>query len=116
MQFFFIGRILCYDIYIGNYVLFPRKVPSHNALYRNESAFSTLRPPLSIKTIELHLSFGLWREGIGDFYVTRLQHLFPLRGGLISLKVVLIPEGVSPSDKPKDRVGIDIIGKRKPMP
>jgi hypothetical protein len=59
---------------------------------------------------------GLRGKGMDDLYIALLQHLFPLRSGLIGLEVVLIPEGVSSPDKPKDRVGIDIIGERKPMP
>jgi hypothetical protein len=45
--------------------------------------------------------------------MTLLQHLFPLRGRLISLKVVLIPEGVSPSDKSEDGMGVHIVGVRE---
>jgi hypothetical protein len=56
---------------------------------------------------------GLRGKGMDDLHVALLQHLFPLRGRLIGLKVVLIPEGVSSPDKAKDRVGIDIIGKRE---
>jgi hypothetical protein len=58
---------------------------------------------------------GLRGKGMGDLHIAFLQHLFPLRGRLIGQKVVLIPEGVSSTDKPKDRVRIDIIGERKSM-
>jgi len=37
-----------------------------------------------------------------DLDIALLQHLFPLGSRLIGLKVVLIPEGVSSPDKPKD--------------
>jgi hypothetical protein len=59
---------------------------------------------------------GLRGKGMDDLHIALLEHLFPLRSRLIGLKVVLIPEGVSSPDKPKDRVGIDVIGERKPMP
>jgi hypothetical protein len=59
---------------------------------------------------------GLRGKGMDDLHIALLQHLFPLRSRLIGQKVMLIPEGVSSPDKPKDRVGIDIIGERKPMP
>jgi len=73
---------------------------------------SVLEPTIG----SFHFAFGLRRKGIGDLYIEILKDLLPLRSGLIGEKVVFIPEGVSASDKPKDRVGIDIIGKRKPMP
>jgi hypothetical protein len=58
---------------------------------------------------------GLRGKGMGDLHIAVLEHLFPLGGRLIGQKVVLIPEGVSSPDKPKDRVRIDIIGKRESM-
>jgi hypothetical protein len=51
-----------------------------------------------------------------DLHIALLEYLFPLRSSLIGLEVVSIPKGVSSSDKAKDRVGIDIIGEREPMP
>ena len=63
-----------------------------------------------------NLASGLGRKGVNDLYIAVLENLFPLRGGFICEEVVLIPEGVSSSDKSEDRVGIDIIGERKPMP
>ena len=54
---------------------------------------------------------GLRGKGMDDLDVALLQHLFPLRSGLIGLKVVLIPKRISSPDKAKDRVGIDIIGE-----
>jgi hypothetical protein len=38
-----------------------------------------LEPP--IRTF--HFAFGLRRKGIGNFHITVLQDLFPLRGGFI---------------------------------
>jgi hypothetical protein len=73
---------------------------------------AVLEPPIR----SFDFASGLRRKGMDDLYIAFLQHLFPLRGRLIGQKVVLIPEGVSSPDKAKDRVGIDIIGQRKPMP
>lgn len=56
---------------------------------------------------------GLRRKGVNDVDVAILQDLFPLRGGLVGEEVVFIPEGVSPPDKSKDRVRIDIVGIRE---
>jgi hypothetical protein len=56
---------------------------------------------------------GLRREGMNDLDIAILKDLFPLRGGLIGQEVVFIPEGVSPPDKSKDGVRIDIVGVRK---
>jgi hypothetical protein len=58
---------------------------------------------------------GLGREGVNDFDVAILKDLFPLRGGFVGEEVMFIPEGVSPPDKSKDGVGIDIVGVRKPI-
>jgi len=58
---------------------------------------------------------GLGREGVNDLHIAILEDLFPLRGGLVGQEVVFIPEGVSSSDKSKDRVRIDIVGVRKPI-
>ena len=52
---------------------------------------------------------------MGDLDIAILQHLFPLRGRFIGQEMVLIPEGVSSPDKPKDGVRIDIIGERESM-
>jgi len=56
---------------------------------------------------------GLGREGMNDLDIAILKNLFPLRGGLIGQEVVFIPEGVSPPNKSKDGVRIDIVGVRK---
>jgi hypothetical protein len=48
-------------------------------------------------------------------HIAILQHLFPLRRGLIGEEVVLIPEGVSSSDKSEDGVRIDVISEREAM-
>jgi len=56
---------------------------------------------------------GLRREGMNDLDIAILKNLFPLRGGLIGQEVVFIPEGVSPPNKSKDGVRIDIVGVRK---
>jgi len=60
-----------------------------------------------------HFPFGLRRQGIGDFDITIIQDLFPLRSGLIGQKEVLSPEGVPPLDKSEDGMGVDIIRVRK---
>ena len=57
------------------------------------------------------LAFGLGRKSMGDFNVTVLQDLFPLRGGFIGQKVVFSPDGISPLDKSEDGMRIDIIGE-----
>jgi len=62
-----------------------------------------------------HFALGLRREGIGDFHITILEDLFPLRGGLIGQEVVLIPERVSSPDKSEDGVRIDIIAVGEPI-
>jgi hypothetical protein len=56
---------------------------------------------------------GLRGKGMSNLHIAVLQDLFPLRGGLIGQKVVLIPEGVPSPDKSEDRMGIDIVGVRK---
>jgi len=53
-------------------------------------------------------------EGMDDLYVAVLEDLFPLRGGFIGQEVVLIPEGVSSSDKSEDGVRVDVVGVREP--
>jgi len=57
-----------------------------------------------------HFPFGLRRQGIGDFDITIIQDLLPLRSSLIGQEVVLSPEGVPPLNKSKDGMGVDIIG------
>ena len=59
------------------------------------------------------LAFGLRRKSMGDFDITVLQNLFPLRGGLIGQKVVFSPDRVSSLDKSEDGMRIDIVGERK---
>ena len=56
---------------------------------------------------------GLRREGVNNLDITILKDLLPLRGRLIGQEVVFIPEGVSPPDKSKYGVRIDIVGVRK---
>jgi hypothetical protein len=56
---------------------------------------------------------GLRREGVNDLDIAILKDLLPLRDGLVGQEVVFIPEGVSPPDKSKDGVRIDIVGVRK---
>jgi len=70
---------------------------------------SVLEPPIG----SFNFASGLGREGVNDLDVAILQDLFPLRGGLIGEEMVFIPEGVSSSDKSKDRVRIDIVGVRE---
>jgi len=72
---------------------------------------SVLEPAIG----SFNLASGLRGERMGDLYIAVLEHLFPLRNRLIGEEVVFIPEGVSSPDKTKDRVRIDIIGKREPM-
>jgi hypothetical protein len=52
---------------------------------------------------------------MSDLHIAVLKDLFPLRGGLIGEEVVLIPEGVSSSDKSEDGVRIDIIAVGEPV-
>jgi len=68
-----------------------------------------LEPPVGA----FHFAFGLRRQGIGNFHITILQNLFPLRGGFISKEVVFSPEGVSSLNESKDRVGVDVVGVRE---
>lgn len=58
---------------------------------------------------------GLRGEGMDDLYIAVLEDLFPLRGGFIGEEVVLIPEGVSSSDKSEDGVRVDIVGVGEPI-
>jgi len=60
-----------------------------------------------------NLTSGLGRKGVNHVYITILQNLLPLRGGLIGEEVVFIPEGISSPDKSEDRVRIDIVGVRE---
>jgi len=60
-----------------------------------------------------NLASGLGGKRVNDFYIAVLENLFPLRGGFIGEEVVLIPEGVSSSDKSEDGVGVDIVGVRE---
>jgi hypothetical protein len=60
-----------------------------------------------------HFSFGLWRQGIGDFHIAILKDLLPLRGDLIGQEVVLSPEGVPSLDKSEDGVGVYIVAVRE---
>jgi hypothetical protein len=64
-----------------------------------------LKPPVGA----FHFPFGLWRQGIGDRYITILEDLLPLRGGLIGQQVVLSPEGVPALDKSEDGVGVYVV-------
>jgi len=67
------------------------------------------QPVLEPSIRAFHFPFGLWREGIGDFHITILQHLLPLRSGLIGQEVVFPPEGIPPLDKSKDGMGVHIV-------
>ena len=62
-----------------------------------------------------YFSFGLWRQGIGDFYIAILKDLLPLRCGLVGQEVVLSPEGVPSLDKSKDGMGVYIVAVRESM-
>jgi len=62
-----------------------------------------------------HFPLGLRRKGIGDFDITILQDLFPLRGRFIGEQVVFSPEGVPSLDESKDAMGVHIVGVRKSM-
>jgi len=73
---------------------------------------AVLEPPIR----SFDFASGLRGERMDNLHIALLEHVFPLRSRFIGLKVVLIPEGVSSPDKPKDRVRIDIIGERKPVP
>jgi hypothetical protein len=61
------------------------------------------------------LTSGLRWKGMSDLHIAVLENLFPLRGGFIGEEVVLIPEGVSSSDKSEDGVRIDIIAVGEPI-
>jgi hypothetical protein len=50
---------------------------------------------------------------VNHLHIALLQDLLPLRGGLVGLKVVFIPEGVSSPDKSEDRMRVDIVGVRE---
>jgi hypothetical protein len=62
------------------------------------------------------LSFRLRRKGISDFYIAVFQNLFPLRGDLIGLKIVLPPEGIPSLDKSEDGMGIYVVTVRESVP
>jgi hypothetical protein len=68
---------------------------------------SVLEPTIG----SFHFALGLRGKGIGDFHVTILQNLFPLRSGLIGQKVMFSPEGVPSLNKSKNPVGVHIIGE-----
>jgi hypothetical protein len=53
---------------------------------------------------------GLRGEGMDDLDIAVSENLFPLKDGFVGQEVVLIPEGVSSSDKSEDGVRIDIVG------
>jgi len=59
------------------------------------------------------LAFSLGRKSMSDFDIAVLQHLFPLRGGLVGQEVVFSPDGVSSLDKPEDGMRIDVVGERE---
>ena len=62
-----------------------------------------------------HFSLGLRRKGIGDFHITILQDLFPLRGCFIGEQMVFSPEGIPSLDESKDAMGVYIVGVRESM-
>jgi hypothetical protein len=55
-------------------------------------------------------SFGLGGQGIGDFYLTVVEDLFPLGVRFIREEVMVSPEGVSSLDETEDGMGIYIVG------
>ena len=61
----------------------------------------------------LHFRFGLRRQGIGDFHITILEDLLPLRRSLIGQQVVLSPEGVPSLEESEDGMGVYIGGVRE---
>jgi hypothetical protein len=73
------------------------------------------QPVLEPAIRAFYFSFGLWRQSIGDFHITILQGLLPLRGGLVGQEVVLSPEGVPSLDKSEDGVGVYIVTVREPV-
>jgi len=92
------------------------KIKNPLSLFDLSDIFSDTGPDQSVLEPAVgtfHFPFGLWRQGIGDFHIAILEDLFPLRRGLVSLEVVLIPEGVSSPDISEDRVRIDIVGVRE---
>ena len=76
-----------------------------------DSGQSVLEPAIRA----FHFPFRLWRQGIGDFDMTIIQDLLPLRRGLIGQQEVLSPEGVPSLDKSEDRMGIYIVAIREPV-
>jgi hypothetical protein len=72
---------------------------------------SILKPSVG----SFHFALGLRRKGIGDFDITILENLFPLRGSFIGKQMVFSPEGVPSLDESKDAMGVHIIGVRESM-
>jgi hypothetical protein len=70
-----------------------------------------LEPPVR----SFDLAFGLGGKSMCDFDMAVLQHLFPLRSGLIGQEVVFSPDGVSPLDKSEDGMGVYIVAVREPV-
>ena len=62
-----------------------------------------------------HFALGLRRKGIGNFDITILQDLFPLRVSFIGEQMVFSPEGVPSLDESKDAMGVYIVGVRESM-
>jgi hypothetical protein len=48
-------------------------------------------------------------EGIHHFDIQVLQHFLPLHHRFFLSHVTLLPEGISPFHKPKDRMIIDVV-------
>jgi hypothetical protein len=71
------------------------------------------QPVLEPAIRAFHFSFGLWRQGIGDFHITIIEDLLPLRRGLVGQEVVLSPIGVSALDKSEDGMGVYIVAVRE---
>jgi hypothetical protein len=70
---------------------------------------SVLEPTIG----SFHFALGLRGKGIGDFHITILQNLFPLRSGFVGQEVVFSPERIPSLDESEDRMGVDIIGVRQ---
>ena len=62
-----------------------------------------------------HFALGLRRKGIGDFDITILQDLFPLRGRFTGKQMVFSPEGVPSLNESKDAMGVHLVGVRESM-
>ena len=66
---------------------------------------SVLEPTIG----SFHFAFGLRGQGISDFDITILEHLFPLRGGFVGQEVMFSPERVPSLDEAKDAMRVNIV-------